>query len=108
MLCRKMRLMLNHLRRAPAAERVQVTVRSLYKIEAKEAAADSDEVLDIFAVDEEEEDKWRERDSITVTLTERGEGAMIRSGAFIGKLILAAVEPGTTKSCTPTNSMSCR
>ena len=86
--------------KSPAAERVQVTVRSLYKIEAKEAAADSDEVLDIFAVDEEEEDKWRERDSITVTLTERGEGAMIRSGAFIGKLILAAVEPGTTPSAS--------
>jgi TolA-binding protein len=83
---------------SPAAERVQVTVRSLFKIQATEAAADSEEVLDIFAVDEEEEDKWRERDSITVTLTEKGEGAMIRSGAFIGKLNLAAIEPGTTPS----------
>jgi TolA-binding protein len=82
--------------KTPAAEKVQVTVRSLYKIEAKEAAADSEEVLDIFAVDEEEEDKWRERDRITVTLTEKGEGTMIRSGAFIGKINLAAVEPGTT------------
>ncbi len=82
--------------KSPAAEKVQVTVRSLYKIEAKEAAADSEEVLDIFAVDEEEEDKWRERDQITVALVEKGEGTMIRSGSFTGKINLAPVEPGTT------------
>jgi TolA-binding protein len=82
--------------KSPMAEKVKVTVKSLYKIQATEAAADSEDALDIFAVDEDEEDKWRERDSITVTLTERGEGTQIRSGAFIGKIQLVAMEAGTS------------
>jgi len=80
------------------AESVKVTVRSFYKVEAKEAAAESEEVLDIFAVDEDEEDKWRERDRIVVTLTERSRNGSdeVRSGEFAGKVTLAAVGPGTT------------
>ena len=81
-----------------SAETVQVTVRSLYKIAAKEAAADSEDVLDIFDVQEEEADQWQERDRITVTLKERGEGPLIRSGTFIGKINLAPVEDGITPS----------
>jgi TolA-binding protein len=78
------------------AETVEVTVRSLFKIEAKDAAADSEDVLDIFAVDEDEEDKWKERDRITVTLTEKADdNGNNRTGIFIGKINLAPVAPGT-------------
>jgi TolA-binding protein len=84
----------------PAAQTVKVTIRSLYKIQAAEAAADSEDVLDIFAVDEEEEDKWRERDRITLTLTESAQEGRtdIRSGQFIGKIKLVAMEGGETPS----------
>lgn len=78
---------------SPGAERVRVTVRSLYKVDTQAPAADSAEMLDIFAdADVSEEDKWRERDRITVDLIERGEGALIRSGAFIGEAQLAPVQ----------------
>jgi TolA-binding protein len=81
------------------AETAQVTIRSLYKIEAKEAAADSEDVLDIFAVTEDEGDKWKERDRITLTLTEQqGEDGQSRTGIFIGKINLAPVAPGTEPS----------
>ncbi len=77
---------------SPNAERVSVTVRSLYKVAAQAATADLAAMLDIFAdEDVAEKDKWRERDRITVTLTERGEGNMIRSGAFVGEVQLAPV-----------------
>jgi TolA-binding protein len=82
--------------KTPGAETVTVTVRSLYKQAAKEAAADSEETLDIFAVAEDEEDKWKERDRITVTLTERGTAPVIRSGTFIGTVDLAPLEEDTT------------
>jgi TolA-binding protein len=84
----------------PAAESVQVTVRSLYKIEARDAAADSEDVLDIFDVKEEEADKWKERDRITLTLVEKGDGAMIRSGEFQGKINLTAIESGVSPSAS--------
>ncbi len=85
---------------SPMAEKVQVTVRSLYKIEAKDAAAESEDILDIFDVQEDEADKWKERDRINVTLTEEGTAPMIRSGKFTGKIALAAVEPGSTPSAS--------
>ncbi|MEM7393633.1 MAG: tetratricopeptide repeat protein, partial [Verrucomicrobiota bacterium] len=75
------------------AETVTLTVKSSYKVEAKDAA-DSDDVLDIFALEDEEEDVWKERDSITVTLTESGDGPEIRTGTFLGKIKLAPAEPG--------------
>lgn len=84
---------------SPNAERVSVTVRSLYKVEVPAPTPDSAAMLDIFAdKDVAEEDKWRERDRITVALIERGEGELIRSGAFIGAAQLATVEAGVKPS----------
>lgn len=73
-----------------AAEKVTVTVRSMYKVDSSEAAEDElDDMLDIFAVKDEDDDKWKERDSIEVTLTEKGEGDLIRTGNFISKVKLS-------------------
>jgi len=77
------------------AESLTLVVTSRYKVEAKDAA-DSDDMLDIFALEDEEEDVWKDRDSVTVKLTETGEGDQIRTGAFLGKIQLAAIEDGTT------------
>ena len=79
------------------AEKMTLTVKSFYKVEAA-AAAESEEkgMLDIFSLEAEDEEVWKERDSITVTLTETGEGAVIRSGVFVGKVTLAPVEDGVT------------
>jgi TolA-binding protein len=83
---------------SPGAESITLTVKSLFKTEEK-AAAESDELLDIFALEDDESEKWIERDSITITLTETGEGAEIRTGVFLGKIPLAplteGVEPNT-------------
>lgn len=80
---------------SPATESVQITVKSYRKIESDKATADSGDPLDIFAAKDEAKNKWKERDSITVKLTEQGEGAQIRSGSFIGKITLAKVETGS-------------
>jgi len=54
------------------AETVTVTIRSLYKVDAEEAAEENaQDVLDIFDIAEGDEDVWRERDAITITLTEQ-------------------------------------
>jgi TolA-binding protein len=82
--------------KTPGAETITVTVRSLYKQKAKEGAADSEDAMDIFAIDEDKKDQWKERDRITVTLTERGDLPVIRSGAFIGTVELAPLEDGVT------------
>ncbi len=75
---------------SPKAESVTVTVKALYKIAAADAAeADANGVLDIFAVQDDEKDVWRERDAVTVMLTERGEGKAIRTGVFTNKIKLA-------------------
>ncbi|MCH7224684.1 tol-pal system YbgF family protein [Haloferula sp. A504] len=79
--------------KSPNAEAVTLTVTSRFKVEAKEAA-ESDDLLDIFALEDEEEDAWKERDSITVRLEETGEGPQIRTGTFLGRVELAAVEDG--------------
>jgi len=79
------------------AESITLTVKSLYKVEAKDNAEGSG-TLDIFALKDDEKDQWRERDSITVTLTETGEGADIRSGIFLGKIPLAPLTEGTEPS----------
>lgn len=83
---------------SPGAESITLTVKSLFKTEDK-AAAEGDELLDIFAMEDDEKDQWIERDSITVTLTETGEGAEIRSGVFLGKIPLAPL----TEGVEPTN-----
>ncbi|MBT7960018.1 MAG: tetratricopeptide repeat protein, partial [Akkermansiaceae bacterium] len=79
------------------AEKVTLTVKSFYKVEAAAAAEDEKKgMLDIFSLEAEDEEVWKERDSITITLTETGEGAAIRSGIFVGKVALAPVEEGVT------------
>ena len=83
---------------SPAAETITLAVKSLFKVEAKEAA-ESDELLDIFALKDDEKDQWVERDSITVTLTETGVGSDIRTGVFVGKIPLAPIAEGVE----PTN-----
>lgn len=75
------------------AESVTLTITSRFKVEATEAS-ESDDLLDIFSLEDEEKDAWKERDSITITLTEEGEAGQIRSGNFIGKIDLAPVTPG--------------
>jgi len=75
---------------SPKAESITVTVRALYKVAAADAAeAGDDGVLDIFAVQDDEEDTWKERDSVSITLTERGVGNAIRTGIFVSKVRLA-------------------
>ena len=83
---------------SPAAESITLTVKSLFKTEDK-AAAEGDELLDIFAMEDDEKDQWIERDSITITLTETGEGTEIRSGVFLGNIPLTPLAEGTE----PTN-----
>lgn len=89
---------------SPRPETTKLTVKSMYKVEASEAAEDSEDVLDIFAAEDKEEEVWEERDSITLTLTETNEDAgkdknknpnnTARTGTFVGKIKLAAVEAG--------------
>jgi TolA-binding protein len=78
---------------SPGAESITLTVKSLFKTEAKEAT-ESDELLDIFALEDDESEKWIERDSISVTLTEIGDGPEIRTGVFLGKIPLAPLTEG--------------
>ena len=75
-----------------AAQSVQVTVKSFMKIE--QADTTNSAAIDIFAARDDEKDKWKERDSIAVTLAERGEGAEIRSGVFAGTVTLAPAGEG--------------
>ena len=57
---------------SPKAETVKVTVKVLYKVDAADSAeAEADSVLDIFAIEDDEKDIWKERDSLVITLTER-------------------------------------
>ena len=89
---------------SPRAESVRITVKALYKVAASEAAEDSDDdVLDIFAVQDDEQDIWKERDSVTLTLTERPsrdadsgnkDGDAIRTGVFTNKVKLAPLADG--------------
>jgi TolA-binding protein len=80
------------------AQTITLTVRSLFKTEAKDAAA-GDEMLDIFALKDDEKDLWVERDRINITLTETGEGPEIRTGVFLGKIPLSPL----TEGVEPTN-----
>ncbi|MFT5857238.1 MAG: TolA-binding protein [Verrucomicrobiales bacterium] len=81
------------------AETLTLTVKSFYKVEAA-AATEAEEMLDIFALEDEDEEVWKERDSVTVTLTEKGEGTEMRSGMFIGKIQLAPSEDGVAPNLT--------
>ncbi len=85
---------------SPAAEKVQVVVKSLQKIKAEEATSDAAAAIDIFAVKDDEKDQWKERDSITLTLVEQGTNAEIRSGSFIGKIKLVPISSNATISAT--------
>jgi TolA-binding protein len=80
------------------AESITLTVKSMFKTEAKDGAG-GEEMLDIFALKDDEKDLWVERDSITVTLTETGEGPEIRTGIFLGKIPLSPLVEGVE----PTN-----
>lgn len=95
---------------SPKAESVRITVKALYKVAASDAAeASDDDVLDIFAVQDDDQDVWKERDSVTLTLTEQpidgqagqeqgGQGSgneAIRSGVFTNKVKLAPLADGT-------------
>jgi len=85
---------------SPKAESVSITVKALYKVAASDAAEASDEdVLDIFAVQDDEQDVWKERDSVTLTLTERTSGNKggdaIRTGVFTNKVKLAPLADAT-------------
>jgi TolA-binding protein len=79
------------------AEKITLTVTSRYKVEAQ-ADAGSEDTIDIFALEDDEKDVWKERDSITVTLVEtsESEGSEIRTGIFMGKVKLAPTEEGVT------------
>ncbi|MFT6792686.1 MAG: TolA-binding protein [Rubritalea sp.] len=79
--------------KTPGAEKVTLTVTSRYKVEAQADAA-SEDAIDIFALEDVEQDVWKERDSITVTLIETSEGPEIRTGIFMGKIRLAPTEDG--------------
>lgn len=81
---------------SPKAERIKVTVSSQYKesLDWEGTNSSSSARQDIFAEDEEEEDKWRERDRVTVVLTEQGSGPAIHSGSFIGKVPLEPLVKG--------------
>lgn len=79
--------------KSPQAESVTLTVISRYKFEAKEADG-SEDMLDIFALKDDEKEVWKERDSVTVKLEETGEGPQIRTGTFVGRIQLAPVQEG--------------
>lgn len=80
---------------APTAQSVQMTVKSFRQIDKNGATSGTNDVLDIFALKDDEKDKWEERDSVTVTLVEQGDGPVVRTGVFTGKVKLAPVENGT-------------
>ena len=83
--------------KTPRAETVSLTISSRFKVEAKEAA-ETDDLLDIFALEDEEQDAWKERDRITIILEERLEAGStstsIRTGIFAGKIKLEPVREG--------------
>jgi len=83
--------------KTPQAETVTLTISSRFKVEAKEAA-ETDDLLDIFALEDEEQDAWKERDRITITLKERlqagSTSTSIRTGIFAGKIKLEPVREG--------------
>jgi TolA-binding protein len=83
--------------KTPRAETVSLIISSRFKVEAKEAA-ETDDLLDIFALEDEEQDAWKERDRITIILEERLEAGStstsIRTGIFAGKIKLEPAREG--------------
>ena len=83
--------------KTPQAETVTLTISSRFKVEAKEAA-ETDDLLDIFALEDEEQDAWKERDRITITLKERPQAGStstsVRTGIFAGKIKLEPIREG--------------
>ncbi len=79
--------------KTPGAEKITLTVTSRYKVEAQ-AGGESEDAIDIFALEDEEKEVWKERDSVSVTLVETSEGPQIRTGVFLGKIKLAPTEDG--------------
>ncbi len=90
---------------SPAAEKITLTVRSRYKVEAPDASeaedADIDDLLGIFAAEDADRERWEERDSIQITLVEHGEGEQVRSGMFVGTVNLAQAPEGTAAANDP-------
>ena len=79
--------------KTPGAEKITLTVTSRYKVEAQ-AGGESEDAIDIFALEDEEKEVWKDRDSVSVTLVETSEGPQIRTGVFLGKIKLAPTEDG--------------
>ena len=79
--------------KTPGAEKITLTVTSRYKVEAQ-SNGESADAIDIFALEVDEKETWKERDSITVTLVETSEGSEIRTGNFVGKIKLAPTKEG--------------
>lgn len=82
--------------KSPQAESLTLKVVSRYKVGARDGAkpaAGEEDMLDIFALGDDEE-VWKDRDSVTVTLTETGSGPQVRSGEFAGTVQLAAAGEG--------------
>jgi len=79
------------------AQKVRVKIKVLYKV-VQEGQDEDAEMLDLFASADKDKVTWKERDSIDLLLTEipvPGEkSAAIRSGIFVGKAKLAALEDG--------------
>jgi len=84
---------------SPRAESLTVTVKSMQKVAEDESENEEDDsMLDIFAAEDENKERWQERDSIVVKLVEQGDGPAIRSGLFAARVPLAAVEGGARVS----------
>ena len=82
--------------KSPQAESITLKVTSRYKVGARDGAkpaVGAEEMLDIFSLGDEEE-VWKDRDSLTVTLTETGAGPQVRTGEFSGTVPLAAAGEG--------------
>ncbi len=84
-----------------AAQTVQVTVKSFRKTQDVDST-NKLSAIDIFVDKDLDENKWTERDSLTITLTENGTNANIRSGIFVGKVPLTPVTKDTVVSTTDT------
>ncbi len=77
-------------------QNVTLTVRSLYRITASEAAQDdAKDAIDIFDVQEGDQEVWKERDSVTVALAEQGSAPNVRTGVFTGKVNLTPLTDAT-------------
>jgi TolA-binding protein len=79
------------------AQTTRVRIKVVYKV-VDDAAAGDEDLLNIFASGDKENFTWKERDSIDLLLTEIQKpgdtNSIIRTGLFVGKAKLAALEDG--------------